>query len=141
MKKLILNITCANNYCIDAPNCFIVELNKKTIDRIKHLSEVAKENNVDYICYDDASGELFSLSTLTTLTEQGGTKLDASELTVDMVEWACDESRYVDYQQVVVSKTHFKFTSVPKHGDHGDVCNTALISINELNDESVYCDL
>lgn len=141
MKKLVLDITCANNYCNDAPNCFIVELSEKMIDRIKHLSVVAKENDVDYICYYDTSGELFSHSTLTTLTEQGGTKLDASELTVDMVQWECDESRYVNYQQVVISKAAFKFTSVPKHGDQGDVCNTEWISINELNDESVYCDL
>jgi hypothetical protein len=131
MKKILIDVNCANEYYCEAPDHFIGELTEEQITKIKHLATMVKELDVYSIQYFDYSGAYLSSLTVSDFCEDSDNQLE--QLSAEQAEKLEEESFRMELNQVEVFKDEFKFTAIPKHSGYSELCYTDRVQLDELD--------
>lgn len=130
MKKLLLDVTCVNEFFSEAPDYFIVEMTPELISKIVKLSDLAKDNELYSVEYYHFSGEYCSSMTLDNIFTEND--IDVTDLTEKMISDANDETSRIEAPIIIVYKDGFRFSAVPKHCSDAELCRTKTVEIKEL---------
>ncbi len=133
-KRLILDITCANDDIDSRPNIFTDEINSVIIDKIKRLSKVVVDNDVYCI-------EAFYGGAIWSETVEIEHNVDSPEDISRAVDLLTQTPSLVEGPMLRVTRDRFSFEAVPKYqGDESSLL-TASVLITELDNDSPYISL
>ena len=118
--KLLLNVSCVNQWASDEPSSFFVELSEEKIQRIKELAETVKTAKAYQISEFDYNGDWY--------------KSDFCE--GDSIDEALDGIKSskcsVEIPMLCVTKDYIEYTAVPKHGGSDFALATSKVDIDDL---------
>lgn len=118
MKKVLLSVSCINEYADDFPGLYCAELTPETIARIMHLSKTVKDVHA------------FKISEFNSCGTWSNADAD-SDPSFEDVSCEDNEAR-VDVCQLVVTGTDFYWTAVPKHLGDDMGMTTARVPVDFL---------
>lgn len=135
MKKIIIDVRCINSGFTDAPEHVLINLNDEQISRIRNLTSLVSEHELNSVDYLDSRMCFFSSSTLEELDESIGMASITAKVLEDKDNFICD----VELCKFVVYKDFFTVSCIPKHCGESERCTSDRLSIDLLNANEDYC--
>jgi hypothetical protein len=135
MKKLLLSVSCVNEYASETPESFYVEIDKSLKDIIKKIAQAVSDLDVYAVEDFNYSGEWSDLFIEPSEIEEANGNLDNVLALLKAAE------ARVDVPMLRVTKDVFYFIAVPKHCGDDQAISTARVKIEHLDNDDTYIDL
>lgn len=131
-KRIIVEVSCANQFASDIPQVCTFTVTQAMADRIRSLAETVVSLGVYAIEDFDYSGTWSSiyLDSMEVNSEHGNLN--------GVVELIEGSQCSVDIPTLRVTNDHFHFTAVPNNGSDDLTLSTRPIAIKELDSDKPY---
>jgi hypothetical protein len=131
-KRLILGVSCVNEFGSDVPDHFTIVIDDALATRIKQLHETVKTlgvNAIEEFCFEGYWGSALSVDD----DDDGYAEHIAA------IEGADDR---IDMEMLRVTEDGFCFTAVPKHcGDDMALRTVPYVAISDLDNDQIFVAL
>jgi len=142
-KTLLLKVNCVNEHNSSAPNAFVIDLDKQSLQRLRDLVVARESLGVDSIIDAMNDGSYFRNHEIEDIANEINldSMSNAKKLTtIDLMTNTASQESMVELKASVNNKGLF-FYAIPEYADKSEICETVTVPLSDLDSIEPYIDI